>query len=180
MVKRIGIVIGIVLACLVVIFTLSKSSKPTIVEETTQQFTEEQQETEELNIRIPDSNIPQRIEIGQDGKQLSTDEIAEEQSIELENILEEASKAVEESREEETILEETIAYSEMQELEEDINDYVKDNTIDMMRHSAKTEVEKYKKEGNQLFMDITDEMIDSYTEEELNNLMILVYQNIKY
>lgn len=177
--KRIGL-IAIIVACLVVgVFTISKINEPKEAEPTTEVQIESTTE-EELNIKISSTEPPTEFVIGTDGVVLSESEVEEERSKEVEEMLEEASIAAEEKREQETIATETISIDEMQEMESNIDAFVEAESIKMMRESAKTEVARYKSEGIEAFQNITDEMIDAYSEEELNNLMVLIYQNIKY
>lgn len=131
-----------------------------------------------LDIENHDDNsiiIPQAVGVND-----SENEIAQRESEEQQLLLEKVSKAEYEHRETEAISTETISLEEMQELENNIDEYVKQETIKTMRLTAKTEVARYKSEGNEAFQDITDEMIDNYSEEELNNLMVEIYRHLKY
>lgn len=149
--------------------------KPT--EETTASSTEP---PTELDINNSSDSIiaPQQIVIGENGEMLSEQEIKKQESQQQELI--ENQDTIANETEPETISTETISYEVMQEISEGVDTYAQEQTTATMRQTAKTEVARLKAEGIIPFQNITDEMIDSYSKEELDNLMIEIYKNIKY
>lgn len=152
----------------------TEPEQTTIAEETTKVDIE-------LNIdNADDSMAPQRIIIGEDGEALSEQEIKEQELEQQELISEQATITEENNVEQGTVATETISYEEMQKIGNGVETYVQEQTTATMRQTAKTEVTRLKAEGIISFQNITDEMIDSYSKEELDNLMIEIYKNIKY
>lgn len=173
-----------ILLMLMLALALTGCHKETPTTTTEPISTEETKETE-LNIELNtnnsnDSIAPQRIIIGEDGEALSEQEIKEQESEQQDLISEQASKAEENKVEQEEISTETISYEEMQKIGNGVDTYVQEQTTATMRQTVKTEVKRLQSEGNSAFEGITEEMIDSYSKEELDNLMIEVYKNLKY
>lgn len=148
------------------------------------QTTEETETSSELNIRISDDKPAQALIIGEDGELLSESEIEEsladkkEWLQEQQALQEREASQVEESTS--NYSDEAVSSEEMRKVTENVEAYTKKQALATFRETAKTEVAKYKAEGIEAFQNITDEMIDAYSEEELNELMVLIYQNIKY
>lgn len=80
------------------------------------------------------------------------------------------SYTIDESAALETEPEETLSEQEVTEIESGIDDFTYNQALEFNRISAKTEVAELRK-TNPEFADITDEMIDNYSEDELDNLM---------
>ena len=73
-----------------------------------------------------------------------------------------------------------VTSEDMQRVTDSLEEYTHKQAVETFRQTAKTEVARLQAEGNPEFDGITDEMIDNYTEEELNALMVKIYQNLKY
>lgn len=178
MLKKI-LVIGVIAICLIVgLITISKHNiRPTESEPTTAQT--EPKPTEDLDIKISDDvEPPQKIVIIRDEDIILESEEDESESNTVEQSEESDTSQSESSTSENA--ERDITDEDMKQLTSNVEAYTKRQAMEDMRVTAKIEVKKLRDKGNQDFMNITDEMIDNYSDEEVTNLMVKVYQNLSY
>ena len=181
MIKKILAIVALLICLIVGIVTISKHNiRPTESEPTTEQI--EPEPTADLDIKINDEQFepPKAIIINEDGEILSESEAEESEKTWKESVQDSLEAEPEPSIVDNSISDETLSNEQMVEISDDIDKVTHLEAVETFRQTAKTEVARLQAEGNPEFDGITDEMIDNYSEEEINALMIKIYQNLKY
>lgn len=122
------------------------------------------------------TQFPKGISLDENGNILSDKDIQESKAIEQE----ETTSETESEKITGTVSQETLSENEIQKADEGLDSKVHQDTIQSMRNSAKVEVKKLQSEKKPGFEGITDEAINNYTEAELDELWVKIYQNLSY
>lgn len=180
--KKAIIIIGLIICLIVGVITISQNnSTPTEqLEPTAEQI--EPEPTADLDIKINDEQFepPKAIIINEDGEILSESEAEESEKAWKESVQDSLEAEPEPSIVDNSISDETLSNEQMVEISDDIDKVTHLEAVETFRQTAKTEVARLQAEGNSEFEGITNETIDNYSEEEINALMIKIYQNLKY
>lgn len=163
-----------------------------LLDETTEATTEQTATPTKLDLNNNPSSdtennentqFPKGIALDENGNLLSDKDIQESKAKEQESIAKEQEETTSETESEKitgTVSQETLSENEIQKADEGLDGKVHQDTIQSMRNSAKVEVKKLQSEKKPGFEGITDEAINNYTEAELDELWVKIYQNLSY
>lgn len=180
--KRVVVILVLAICLIVGIFVVSKHKSMPI--EQSEPITEQTKavQTGDLDIKINGEQFepPKAIIINEDGEILSESEAEEREGAYKESVQASLEVEPEPSIVDESIAEETLSNKQLVEISDDIDKVTHLEAVETFRQTAKTEVARLQAEGNSEFEGITEEMIDNYNEGELDNLLVKIYQNLKY